>query len=85
MPYRLILKVTKFQLSKLFKLSKRLSTVVKNIVGDHQAPSPMSNRVKVLNLLKLSRKASMNDILRYFRTKRNNGDDNKLQRSTLFV
>ena len=38
---RLILKVTKFQLPPL----KRLGTVVKNILGGHHAPPPMSNRV----------------------------------------
>ena len=42
MPHRLILKVTKFQLSP----PKRLGTVVKNILGGHDAPPPMSNRVK---------------------------------------
>ena len=39
---RLILKVNKFQLPP----PKRLSTVVKNILGGHHAPPPMSNRVK---------------------------------------
>ena len=42
MPHRLILKVTKFQLPP----SKRLGTMVKNILGGHHAPPPMSNRVK---------------------------------------
>ena len=39
---RLILKVTKFQLPP----PKRLGTVVKNILGGHHAPPPLSNRVK---------------------------------------
>ena len=38
----LMLKVTKFQLPP----PKRLSTVVKNILGGHHGPHPMSNRVK---------------------------------------
>ena len=42
MLHRLILKVTKFQLPP----PKRLSTVVKNILGGRHAPPPMSNRVK---------------------------------------
>ena len=43
MRHRLILKVTKFQLPP----TKRLGTVVKNILGGHHAPPPpMSNRVK---------------------------------------
>ena len=42
MPHRLILKVTKFQLPP----PKRLVTVVKNILGGHHGPPPMSNRVK---------------------------------------
>ena len=41
MPHRLILKVTKFQLPP----PKRFGTVVKNILGGHHAPPPMSNRV----------------------------------------
>ena len=41
MPHRLILKVAKFQLPP----PKRLGTVVKNILGGHHAPPPMSNRV----------------------------------------
>ena len=47
MPHRLILKVTKFQLPP----PKRLSTVVKNILGGHHAPPPMSNRVKLVNFV----------------------------------
>ena len=42
MLHRLILKVTKFQLSP----RKRLDTVVKNILGGNHAPPPMSNRAK---------------------------------------
>ena len=42
MLHRLILKVTKFQLPA----PKRLGTVVKNILGGHHGPPPMSNRVK---------------------------------------
>ena len=41
MLHSLILKVTKFQLPP----PERLSTVVKNILGDHHVP-PMSNGVK---------------------------------------
>ena len=41
MLHRLILKVTKFQLTP----PKRLSTVVKNILGDHHSPP---NRVKAV-------------------------------------
>ena len=41
MPHRLILKVIKFQLPP----PKRLGTVVKNILGSHHGPPPMSNRV----------------------------------------
>ena len=43
MLHRLILKVTKFQLPP----PKRLGTMGKNILGGHNAPPPMSNRVKV--------------------------------------
>ena len=49
MPHRLILKVTKFQLSP----PKRLGTVVKNILGAHHGPSPMSNRVNIVKVLKM--------------------------------
>ena len=44
MLHRLILKVTKFQLPP----PRRLSTVVKNILGGHHVP--MSNKVKDANL-----------------------------------
>ena len=42
MLHRLILKVAKFQLLP----PKRLDTMVKNTLGGHHAPPPMSNRVK---------------------------------------
>ena len=48
MLHRLILKVTKLQLP----LSKRLSTVVKNIFGGGVSCPPMSNRVNFISLSK---------------------------------
>ena len=50
---RLILKVTKFQLPP----SKRLGTVVKNILGGHHAPPPCQIRLKEIffNLMNRSR------------------------------
>ena len=42
MLHRLMLEVAKFQLPP----PKRLGTVVKNILGGHHAPPPMSNRLK---------------------------------------
>ena len=65
----LILKVTKFQLPP----PERLSTVVKNILGGHHAPPPMSNRINIIRMLEqngnesmvLSRQTSINLITLY--------------------
>ena len=46
--HKLTLKITKFQLPS----PKRFSTVGKNILEDHHAPLPMSNRVKPRQKLK---------------------------------
>ena len=67
MPHRLILKVTKFQLPP----SKRLGTMVKNILGGHHAPPPQCQIGLSQQNVWLKASAFWTDLATVLREKRN--------------